>query len=93
MTNSPTPMTGPEHVAEALRLAGLAEQPYLDSPGGNGTYRPTDEQRYRMLMRAHLHANLARTAAMVDKRQWNDGSVTRSDKDEQAWHDTFGVRR
>ncbi|GGM27690.1 hypothetical protein GCM10011608_10620 [Micromonospora sonchi] len=87
----PKPMTGPEHVKEALRLADLADQKEHALPGGNGYYTPTDAQRDRWLMRAHLHANLARTAAMVDTRRFNDGTQIRSRSDEQAWHEVFAA--
>lgn len=83
----PKPMTGPQHVREALRLAALAEASTWD-----GVNAPSDEQRYRMLIRAQLHANLARTAAMVDS-QWYSGEVeSRSDSDRDAWHEVFAVR-
>ncbi|WP_328344679.1 hypothetical protein [Micromonospora sp. NBC_00421] len=83
-------MTGPEHVAEALRLADLAEQPHWDDLAD-----PSDEHRYRMLMRAHLHANLARTAAMVDGKRYSDGTRSFESRDgwqREAWHKTFGVQ-
>ncbi|MFF0822472.1 hypothetical protein ACFYUR_19085 [Micromonospora haikouensis] len=78
-----TPMTGPDHVREALRLADLADKPGLG---------PSDEQRYRMLMRAHLHANLARTAAMVDAQLYIDGTSSRSGQSVDAWHEVFAVQ-
>ncbi|MFG2046068.1 hypothetical protein ACGFIW_01390 [Micromonospora sp. NPDC048935] len=80
-------LTGPQHVKEALRLAEQAEQPTWD-----GVNRPSDEQRYRMLMRAHLHANLARTAAMVDSHHYSDGSVRQDGDTRRAWHQTFSVK-
>ncbi|MEV1013837.1 hypothetical protein AB0I89_24090 [Micromonospora sp. NPDC049801] len=80
-------LTGPQHVEEALRLADLAEQPTWD-----GVNRPSDEQRYRLLMRAHLHADLARTAAMVDAQWYSDGTESRSDTDRDAWHNAFSVK-
>ncbi|MFI6228689.1 hypothetical protein ACIBCR_15410 [Micromonospora echinospora] len=89
-TPDPKPMTGPEHVREALRLADYADQEEWPLPHG-GYERPTDEQRYRKLMRAHLHANLARTAALVDARHWNDGTVSRDRAEQEAWHRVFSV--
>ncbi|QKW15439.1 hypothetical protein [Verrucosispora sp. NA02020] len=87
----PKPMTGPEHVCEALRLAALADQKDHLLPGGNGTYNPTDAQRDRWLMRAHLHANLARTAAMVDTYRYSDTGEIRSQSSRNAWHEVFAV--
>lgn len=87
-----TDMTGPQHVREALRLADLAEQDHIPLAAG-GTYTPTDEQRYRLLMRAHLHANLARTAAMVDAHRFNGGEEHRDADTRRAWHDVFAVSR
>lgn len=84
-------MTGPDHVREALRLADLAEQQHIDLPGGNGACTPSDEQRHRLLMHAHLHASLAHTAAMVDSRRYNDGTVSRDRQVERAWHEVFNV--
>lgn len=84
-------MTGPEHVHEALRLAGYAEQEKWATEWGEFT--PTDEQRDRVMMRAHLHASLARTAAMVDTIRWSDGSIARRSQEQDAWHEVFGVRR
>ncbi|MEV5211273.1 hypothetical protein AB0K35_27755 [Micromonospora sp. NPDC053740] len=80
-------LTGPQHVELALQLADLAEQPTWEDG------KPSDAQRDRMLMRAHLHANLARTAAMVDGQRWNDGSVSQNDDVRRAWHDVFSVKR
>lgn len=79
-------LTGPQHVEVALHLADLAEQPTWDDG------EPTDEQRYRMLMRAHLHANLARTAAMVDTTRWGDGTEHRDGDTRRAWHNVFSVK-
>lgn len=82
-----TNLTGAQHVKEALRLADLAEQPMWDD------VVPSDERRYRMLMRAHLHANLARTAAMVDNHRYSDGSVSQDVDTRRAWHRVFSVKQ
>lgn len=74
-----TPMTGPDHVREALRLSREA-----------GSTGDRDLAQVKAL-RAQVHATLAQTAATVDKKRWNDGSVTRSRQDEQAWHKVFAV--
>lgn len=86
MATDRTNLTGPQHVELALQLADLAEQRTWEEG------EPSDEQRYRMLMRAHLHANLARTAAMVDGRRFDDGSVRQSADVRRAWHEVFAVK-
>lgn len=92
---SASPMTGPDHVREALRLEALAEkEKWADSCGY--PFDPTDAERDRALMRAHLHASLARTAAMVDATTWGAGSsggprTYRDRATQDAWHELFGV--
>ncbi len=76
----PTPMTGPQHVQEALRLSDLAQ-------GQNSELAQCN------LIRAQVHAILANTAAMVDKRRYNDGSEVRDHGQEDAWHRVFAVGR
>ncbi|MFB6392682.1 hypothetical protein [Polymorphospora lycopeni] len=89
------PVTGPEHAAEALRLGKLANARYWDRtdrwadnpnaiPGGS-RYEPTEDERYRMLVTAHLHASLARTAALLNAAEVRPGSTWIR----QAWNKVF----
>lgn len=89
-------MDGPEHVREALRLAELAEQERWETNAD-----PSDDERHRMLLRAHLHASLARTAALTDSTTWSSWSnkdgmdVKRTYRDratQDAWHEQFDVK-
>lgn len=88
-------MTGPAHAREALRLADQAEQTTLPLQHG-GSYIPSADERHRMLLRAHLHASLARTAALTDVFVYRDGkgntTAQRGQATQDAWHELFDVK-
>lgn len=86
-------MTGPDHAREALRLAEHSKRPTWTLPQSGAEYTPTEDARHRVLMEAHLHASLARTAALVDSESYSDGTVHRSNAARIEWHDLFNVPR
>lgn len=83
----PKPMTGPEHVREAMRLATLANAEKW--PMAHGDFdRPTEDERHRALATAQIHATLAQTAALFDAARYaaQPGEV------HMGWAEVFNVR-
>lgn len=85
-------MTGPQHAREALRLAEYSKQPAWTN-ADNQPHTPTEDERHRVLTEAHLHASLARTAALTDAIVWaGEGPLHRTRDAQNAWDDTFDTR-
>ncbi|HJT94750.1 MAG TPA: hypothetical protein VJ777_22910 [Mycobacterium sp.] len=86
-------MTGPEHAQKALDLVEYSKREKWPLEHG-GEYTPTEDERHRVLLEAHLHASLARTAALTDVETcYADGITRRARSTENEWHEFFNVDR